>query len=235
MNFSHLSRVVCAALAVGLLAGSSATIQAAIISVSTNSNGALVNHEWTVNDPDFGPYTVTVSGFDFQTEHTDPADDWYYRNNSSVGEDDNTIFWSVSGLNPNAVITGFKLDQTRVTPSVGGGRGSYELTLSEQSTNGVADTRSSTDIITKPAGTGFVPVTPDMEISAASFGNEPVFSLLINEREEQQAFTTRTIGTYNFTITAAAAAVPEPSTVLLLGMLAALMGSVHWWRRRKGI
>jgi len=200
-----------------ILASMATIVQAGTVNVVT-SGGA--GSPWTVADPDFGNYTVSVSVSGGGYAQSPSNSLWYYRNSSGNGEEDATITWAVSGLPTGVIITDFALDNTQVAPGTGSGNGSYDLTLSGTGSSGtVSDVRSSTDILTD-----FVPVSPDLSISDASFGNAPTFSLSI---DEIGANTTRTIGTHTFTITA----IPEPSTLALsaLGLLSLLACG----RRRK--
>jgi hypothetical protein len=70
------------------------------------------------------------------------------------------------------------------------------------------------------------PFNPPMSVSGA-FGNAPAFTLFI---DESAPLTSRTIGTRDFTITAAPlTAVPEPASLTLLGFAGAALLA----RRRK--
>jgi len=152
-----------------------------------------------VTDPEVGDYTVTVSGYAAYSQATDSR--WFYRNSSQTAENDDTFFWQVSGLNPLATITSFSLGTTKIVP--GSGSGSTWL---------YATTLSGTDVATSSvvamSGTlaSTVTVTPSLAISG-TFGNAPRFSLLI---DEQAPLTTRTVGTYDFTINAVLTAPPGP-------------------------
>lgn len=206
----HLS--VSAAIAACLLAA--ATAPAAVIAVNTSA-GATTDVAWTVADPDFGDYTVTVSGFG--TRALSSSNNWY-RNSSQATENDNQIVWTVSGLNQDAKIAAFSLGTTQITPSVGSGTTWLYVT-----------TLSGTDVATNApvavSRTYTSTATPQAHDLAGDFGNAPAFTLAI---DEQAPFSTRTIGTRNFTITAVSA-VPEPAG---LAALAAGATGVIWRRRR---
>ncbi len=145
----------------------------------------------------FGDYEVIVAVGAGDYAPASNCTSWgsFYRNRCTDQEDDAVISWSVSGLNPSAVVKEFELNLTRVAPCVGSDNGSYYLSLSGPGATGiVSQERSSMDILAD-----FVPVNPPLLVADESFGYEPVFELVIDEREP---LTTRTIGVSGFTITA---------------------------------
>ncbi len=163
-------------------------LMAGTVTVDTGATGS--QWEWTVDDPDFGSYTVTVSG---AAGHAQKDGTYYYRNASESGENDDVYTWTISGLNSNAVITRFVLESTRIAPSVGSGSNwNYNLTLTGPGMAGtVSDYRQLTG--------GLVYATPVMSVLDISFGNAPSFDLIV---DEYSPFSTRTVGTETFTITA---------------------------------
>ncbi len=181
--------------------------RAAMITVST-SGGATTDRVFTVTDPDVGTYTVTVSGGNRATG----TDGIYFRNSSSSDENDATIQWTVSGLDPSVgYISAFSLGTTKITPGVGSGSTyTYVTTLSGTDEN-TSSTVQASQTFKNAAG----PFALGIGDASTNFGSAPVFSLLIDE----QVNSTRTIGTRDFTITAVAG-VPEPASLSLLALMA---------------
>lgn len=198
-----------------LAAISPAITRADQVTVST-SGGTTTDTVWTVTDPSAGTYTVTVTG---ANRSTGSDGNNYYRNSSTSAEDDRTITWTVSGLDPAYQITGFSFGTIKITPGQGSGSSwNYAATLSGTDTT-TASTISSTGTLT---GSSAGPISPAVGITG-DFGNAPAFAELI---DESTPLTTRTLGTRDFTITASpvAAPIPEPASlgVLALGSLALL-------------
>ncbi len=183
--------------------------RAAMITVST-SGGAATDTVFTVNDPDVGTYTVTVSGGNRSLSTSD--NDYYFRNSSASGENDATIHWTVTGLDSSVgYISAFSLGTTKITPGVGSGSTyTYVTTLSGTDQN-TSSTVQASQTFMNAAG----PFTLAIGDASTNFGNAPAFSLLIDE----QVNSTRTIGTRDFTITAVAAA-PEPASLSVLAVIA---------------
>jgi hypothetical protein len=190
------------------------------VTVDTALNGVTSDPTtvWTVADPTAGNYTVTVSGANRSTSSSDHNN--YYRNSSNAGttEDDRTITWTVSGLNPLYQITSFSLGTTKIVPSQGSGSNwNYATTLTgNDTTNGAVTSSQSFPGTTGPFG----PMTVN-----GSFGAAPAFTLFIDE--SGPTLTSRTIGTYNFTIVASpldAPPTPEPASlgILAIGAVALL-------------
>lgn len=204
---SSITSRFCVAL--GALALAAPAARAALVDVAT-SGGTTSDNVWTVPDGDFGNYTVTVSGYGNRSTSSGIN---YYRNSSASGENDATLNWTVSGLDASANVSYFRLDTTKITPSVGSGSSwNYTVTLSAMD----VDTNATVSQVQTISGS--TANVPTLAISG-NFGNAPVFSLLI---DEGSPFTSRTIGTYNFTITAAAAtsSTPEPAAIAsLLGVV----------------
>jgi hypothetical protein len=192
------------------VAGSSLS-QAAMITVSTSS-GSTSDTVFTVNDPDVGTYTVTVSGFSGRTAGSDS--NYYFRNSSASTENDDTIHWTISGLDPSVgYISAFRLGTTKITPGVGSGSSwLYVTTLS-----GTDQNTSSTVQASQTAASSAANLALAIGDASTNFGNSPTFDLFI---DEQAPLSTRTIGTRDFTITAVAVGAPEPASLALLAVMA---------------
>jgi hypothetical protein len=202
-SFAHVIRAVIVAVSLPALAYADAV-------TVTTSGGTTTDTIWTVADPTAGDYTVTVSG---ANRSTGGDGNNYYRNSSNSGEDDRTITWTVSGLDTDYYISSFSLGTAKIVPSQGSGSSwTYVTTLSGTDIDTAAAVTSS-QTFANAAG----PLSPPMSISG-DFGTSPAFTLLI---DEQTPLSTRTIGTYNFTITAAP--VPEPASIGLITLGAAAL------------
>jgi hypothetical protein len=191
------------------------------VTVST-SGGATTDTVWTVADPTAGNYTVTVTGANRSTSSSDGNN--YYRNSSNAGEDDRTITWTVSGLNPLYQITAFSFGTVKIVPSQGSGSPwSYAATLSATDLT-TASTVSSTGTLT---GTSAGPISPAIGITG-DFGNAPAFAEFI---DESAPTTSRVLGTRDFTITASPLAAPPTPEPASLGILA--IGAVALLAKRR--
>jgi hypothetical protein len=201
-------KFACATLIVAVLAAVLPSPAHADQLTVITSGGATTDTIWTVADPTAGNYTVTVSG---ANRSTGSDGNNYYRNSSNSGEDDRVITWTVSGLNSAYYISSFSLGTTKIVPGQGSGSSwGYTTTLSGTDID-LASAVTSSQTFASVAG----PLNPPMSISG-DFGTSPAFTLLI---DETSPLSTRTIGTFNFTITAAP--VPEPAAIGLITLGAA--------------
>jgi hypothetical protein len=188
---------------------------AATVSVIT-ANGPEATRDWVVADPDFGDYMINVSGGNYATASGTP--NYHYRGSSGSGQNNALITITVSGLNPNAVITALQLNTTRIAPSVGSGSNwLFEIALSGTD---VDTTLPVTDFRTLQSPTSTL--SPAMRVEG-SFGNAPAFAFSLVELEP---YSTRTVGFQNITITASP--IPEPAS---LGLLT--LGGMLSLRRRR--
>jgi len=209
-------------LAVGMVAlacaGFADYTQAATISITTSDDA---DTNYTVNDPDVGSYSVTISGQSGKT--LQPDGNQYFRTGSTSSAVSQNWSIAVSGLAPNEVITDFTMNTTRIVPNVGGGSDwNWDIDLSAPLAGGGSFT-DHRDLVGPTSNVS--PVLAFIAPAGDSFGANPTFSILVAKSNSSN----RTLGWFDFSITAQV--VPEPPTALIL-LVGLAFGAIVYFARR---